>query len=64
MEDGNLMINILYEDNHLLVVEKPINILVQSDHTQDLDLLTLLKQDLKKRYNKPGSPSRGCYGVC
>lgn len=55
MEDGNLMINILYEDNHLLVVEKPINILVQSDYTQDLDLLTLLKQDLKKRYNKPGN---------
>ncbi len=55
MEDGNLMINILYEDNHLLVVEKPINILVQSDHTQDLDLLTLLKQNLKKRYNKPGN---------
>lgn len=49
------MINILYEDNHLLVVEKPINILVQSDYTQDLDLLTLLKQDLKKRYNKPGN---------
>ena len=55
MEDGNLMINILYEDNHLLVVEKPINILVQSDYTQDLDLLTILKQDLKKRYNKPGN---------
>ena len=35
MEDGKVMINILYEDNHLLVVEKPINILVQSDHTKD-----------------------------
>ena len=55
MEDGKVMINILYEDNHLLVVEKPINILVQSDHTKDLDLLTLLKEDLKKRYCKPGN---------
>ena len=48
-------INIIYEDNHLLVVEKPINILVQEDNTGDLDLLTILKQDLKKRYNKPGN---------
>jgi len=50
-----LPIKILYEDNHLLVVEKPVNILSQADHTQDLDLLTLLKQDLKERYNKPGN---------
>ena len=55
MEDGKTMINILYEDNHLLVVEKPVNILVQSDDTKDMDLLTLLKKDLKKRYNKPGN---------
>lgn len=55
MEDGRVMINILYEDNHLLVVEKPINILVQADNTGDLDLLTLLKDNLKKRYNKPGN---------
>jgi len=43
MVDGNLMINILYEDNHLLVVEKPINLLVQADITNDEDLLTILK---------------------
>ena len=49
------MINILYEDNHLLVVEKPINIPVQEDASGDLDLLTILKQDLKKRYQKPGN---------
>lgn len=55
MEDGKVMINILYEDNHLLVVEKPVNILVQEDNTKDLDLLTILKEDLKKRYNKPGN---------
>ena len=49
------MINILYEDNHLLVVEKPINVLVQADNTNDLDLLTILKKYLKEKYNKPGN---------
>jgi 23S rRNA pseudouridine1911/1915/1917 synthase len=49
------LINIIYEDNHLLVVEKPINVLTQSDITGDKDLLTILKEDIKKRYNKPGN---------
>ena len=49
------MINILYEDNHLLVVEKPVNILTQSDNTKDQDLLTLLKTYLKEKYQKPGN---------
>lgn len=48
-------IHILYEDNHLLVVEKPVNIPVQEDDSGDLDLLTILKQDLKERYQKPGN---------
>ena len=49
------MINIIYEDNHLLVVEKPINIPVQEDDTKDLDFLTILKNFIKKRDNKPGN---------
>lgn len=49
------MINIIYEDNHLLVVEKKPNVLVQADNTNDLDLLTILKQYLKEKYNKPGN---------
>lgn len=48
-------IKIIYEDNHLLVVEKPINIPSQEDKSKDLDMLTFLKQDLKTRYNKPGN---------
>ncbi|MDQ0216446.1 23S rRNA pseudouridine1911/1915/1917 synthase [Oikeobacillus pervagus] len=48
-------IPILYEDNHLLVVQKPVNIPVQRDHSKDQDLLTLLKKDLKIRYKKPGN---------
>ena len=56
MEDGKKMkINILYEDNHLLVVEKPINMLSQSDNTKDEDLHTLLKKYLKEKYHKPGN---------
>ena len=31
-------INVLYEDNHIIVVEKPVNVLVQADDTKDLDL--------------------------
>lgn len=49
------MINIIYEDNHLLVVEKPINIPVQEDSSKDLNFLTLLKDFIKKRDNKPGN---------
>lgn len=48
------MIKILYEDNHLLVVEKPINVPVMEDDSKDMDFLTLCKQDIKVRYNKPG----------
>ena len=49
------MINIIYEDNHLLVVEKPINITTQEDNTKDKDLLTILKEYIKEKYNKPGN---------
>ncbi len=49
------MIKVLYEDNHLLVVEKPINIPVQADESKDLDLLTMLKQYIKDKYQKPGN---------
>ena len=48
-------LNILYEDNHIIVVEKKPNILSQSDNTGDIDLPTLIKDYLKKKYNKPGN---------
>ncbi len=48
-------INIIYEDNHLLVVEKPINIPTQEDDSKDKDLLTILKEYLKEKYKKPGN---------
>lgn len=48
-------IQILYEDNHVLVAVKPPNMLTQGDQTGDEDILTVLKEDLKIRYNKPGN---------
>ena len=45
---------VLYEDNHLLVVEKPANIPVQADISGDADLLTLCKRYIKETYHKPG----------
>ena len=48
-------INIIYEDNHLLVVEKKPNIPVQQDNSKDMDMLTILKKYLKEKYNKPGN---------
>ena len=41
-------LNILYEDNHIIVVEKKPNVLCQSDYTNDLDLLTMVKSYVKE----------------
>ncbi len=48
-------LKILYEDNHIIVVEKMPNIPSQSDKTGDIDMLTLVKQYIKEKYNKPGN---------
>ena len=48
-------LEILYEDNHIIVVVKPNNILSQSDNTKDLDMLTIIKEYIKEKYNKPGN---------
>lgn len=48
-------VKILHEDNSVLVVVKPQNIPSQADKSGDLDLLTLLKQYIKEKYNKPGN---------
>jgi len=45
----------LFEDNHVLVVVKPPNIPTQADRTTDKDFLTLLKEDIKVRHQKPGA---------
>jgi 23S rRNA pseudouridine1911/1915/1917 synthase len=48
-------LNIIYEDNHLLVVVKPQNVPSQADESGDADMLTLLKQYLADKYNKQGN---------
>lgn len=47
--------DVLFVDNHLLVVNKPAGVLVQADRTGDLDLLTMGKAYLKDRFDKPGN---------
>ncbi|TVX92967.1 RluA family pseudouridine synthase [Paenibacillus agilis] len=59
MSNSYPSVPILFEDNHILVVEKPVNILSQADSTQDVDMLTILKHDVKARYNKPGNVYMG-----
>ncbi|MBQ8871254.1 MAG: RluA family pseudouridine synthase [Bacilli bacterium] len=49
------MINVVYEDNHIIVVEKPVNIPVQADDSKDLDFLSMIKKYIKDKYNKPGN---------
>lgn len=46
---------VIFEDNHLLVVEKPVNIPMQEDDSKDEDLLSLCKEYIKEKYNKPGN---------
>ena len=48
-------LKIIYEDNHMIVVEKIPNIPSQSDKTGDVDMLTLVKEYIKEKYNKPGN---------
>jgi len=46
---------ILYEDNHIIIVNKPPRIPVQGDKTGNTTLLDIGKQYVKKEYNKPGN---------
>ncbi len=48
-------LNVLYEDNHLIVVEKQPNLLCQGDYTKDIDLLSMVKNYVKEKYQKPGN---------
>ena len=55
VQAGKFRIGILYEDNHLLVVEKPANLPVQADSSGDDDLLSILKRYIGNKYQKPGA---------
>ena len=43
-------LNVIYEDNHIIVVQKIPNVPSQQDKTGDIDMLTLVKQYIKEKY--------------
>ena len=45
----------IYEDNHILIVDKPSGLLTQGDRTGDPNLFDMVKEHLKVKYNKPGN---------
>ena len=50
---------ILHEDNQIIVVKKPQNIPSQADSSGDSDMLSMVKEYIKEKYNKPGNVFAG-----
>ncbi len=48
-------LKVVFEDNHIIVVEKPVNTPSQGDKTGDVDMLSIIKNYLKEKYNKAGN---------
>ena len=48
-------LEVLYEDNHIIVVVKPYNILSQGDSTGDTSIMDMVKEYIKVKYHKPGN---------
>ena len=53
--EKNVPLGVVYEDNHIIVVIKPQNIPTQEDESKDKDLLTMVKDYIKEKENKPGN---------
>jgi 23S rRNA pseudouridine1911/1915/1917 synthase len=53
------VLEVLFEDNHLIAVNKPSGVLVQGDKTGDTPLSDLIKSYLVEKYNKPGEAYLG-----
>lgn len=49
------MLSVLYEDNHLIAINKPAGVLVQGDETGDMPLSEMVKEYVKEKYHKPGA---------
>lgn len=45
---------VIYEDNHIIIVSKTVNEIVQGDKTGDQTLIDKVKKYIKEKYNKPG----------
>lgn len=50
-----MKLNVIYEDNHIIVVEKPAGIPIQADISGDMDMYTLVRNYIREKYNKPGN---------
>ena len=48
-------LKVIYEDNHIIVVEKKPNVPSQGDKTEDISMLSIIKDYLKEKYQKPGN---------
>ena len=48
-------LTVLYEDNHIIVVVKPQNVPSQADESGDPDMLSVVKEYIKNKYDKPGN---------
>ena len=48
-------LKVLYEDNHIIVVVKPFNVLSQGDSTGDKSIMDMVKEYIKIKYHKPGN---------
>ena len=48
-------LEVLYEDNHIIVVVKPYNVLSQGDSTGDISIMDMVKSYIKEKYHKPGN---------
>ena len=48
-------LKVIYEDNHIIAVEKPVNVPSQGDKTGDIDMISIIKEYLKEKYKKPGN---------
>ena len=51
---NSINLDIIYEDNHLIVINKRVGDIVQGDSTGDKPLSDVVKEYLKKKYDKPG----------
>ncbi|MDX2190196.1 MAG: RNA pseudouridine synthase, partial [Bacteroidota bacterium] len=54
MPEKESLFKVLFEDNHLIAVNKNAGVLVQGDETGDVPLADLVKDYIKQKYNKPG----------
>jgi len=55
MASSGSNLDVLYEDNHLIIINKQVGDIAQGDKTGDIPLGELVKEHIKKKYNKPGN---------